>query len=143
MKKSTIAIDDLTTNASTPCSLGTSAKRKLHKLLNPQKTWATYATIDAKKRADRKNVPFDLPKGYIESILPTHCPVFNTKFQYGGNGKVKPESPALDRIIPRLGYIQGNVQIISVKANNIKSAYNSNDIQMVADWLRGLEENKG
>jgi hypothetical protein len=51
-----------------------------------------------------------------------------------------PESPSLDRLDPKLGYVPGNIVIISVKANLIKSAYGSEDILKVGEWLksRGL-----
>lgn len=128
----------LTINGSTQCS--DIDKRKRYKLKFPKKTWAAYAKRDAKKRAGKKGVPFNLTREYIESILTTHCPVFNTPFQYGGNGKIKPESPALDRIVPSLGYVEGNVHIISVKANNIKSAYSAQEVMTVAKWLESMEK---
>lgn len=118
-------------------------RRELHKLLNPRRAWAAYAKRDAKKRAEKKNVPFDITREYIETILPETCPIFGTAFQYHGNGKIRPESPALDRIVPELGYVEGNVHIISVKANNIKSAYKSEDIMKVATWLQELENKEG
>ena len=118
-------------------------RRKTHKLRFPKRAWAAYAVKDAKKRAETKGVPFDITRSYIESILPDECPVFGTKFTWIGNGKIRPESPALDRIKPSLGYIEGNVHVISVKANNIKSAYNSQDILTVARWLQNIEQNKG
>jgi len=117
-----------------------SERRKRHKLKFPKQNWASYALKDAKKRAEKKGVPFEITRQYIESILTNECPVFGTPFTFVGNGGIKPESPALDRIIPSKGYIEGNIQIISVKANNIKSAYNSKDIFKVAEWLHKLEQ---
>tara|TARA_R100000995_G_scaffold47914_1_gene22812 strand:- start:1168 stop:1515 length:348 start_codon:yes stop_codon:yes gene_type:complete len=45
------------------------------------------------------------------------------------------ESPALDRIVPEKGYVIGNVEIISSKANNVKSLGTSEDLYRVADRL--------
>ena len=53
-----------------------------------------------------------------------------------GNGKIVPESPSLDRIVPHLGYIEGNVAVISSRANNIKSYATWQEIKMVSDWVR-------
>lgn len=117
--------------------------RKAYELRNPKATWAKYAVRDAKKRASKKGVPFDLASRDIVPLLADICPVFGTPFQYGGNGKIRPESPALDRIKPELGYVKNNVHIISVKANNIKSAYKSEDIMKVATWLQELENKEG
>ena len=137
MKMNMTHTSALTINDSTQCR---HKYKKEWDARNPHKTWARYARKDAKKRAEKKNIPFELKTAYIKSILPTHCPVFNTPFQYGGNGKIKPESPALDRIVPSLGYIEGNVHIISVKANNIKSAYSAQEVMIVAKWLESMEK---
>lgn len=117
----------------------TLSRSKRWDISNPKRAWARYAKKDAKIRAEKKQVPFNLTTEYIETILPTHCPVFKTPFKYVGNGKIVPESPALDRIVPSLGYVEGNVHIISVKANNIKSAYTSKEVLKVAKWLDKLE----
>ena len=107
---------------------------------NPKKAWAAYANRDAKKRAAKKGVPYSITSAYIISILTDKCPIFGTAFNYGQNRGIKPESPSLDRIIPSLGYIEGNVVIISSKANSIKSAYGSKELYKVADWLYELEK---
>ena len=46
-----------------------------------------------------------------------------------------PGSPTLDRIVPSLGYVPGNVVVISHKANSIKSNATAAEIRAVADWL--------
>jgi hypothetical protein len=116
------------------------ASRAKYEASNPNKIWAKYARRDAKKRALKKGVPFDLSSAYVLSILTDTCPVFGTEFKWMGNGKIIPESPSLDRIIPSLGYVEGNVVIISTKANNIKSAYGSKELYKVADWLYEIEK---
>ena len=32
-----------------------------------------------------------------------------------------PDSPSLDRIVPELGYVKGNIRVISNRANHLKS----------------------
>lgn len=107
---------------------------------NPKWAWARCARKDAKRRAVQKGIPFDLTIAQILSVMKDKCPIFGTEFQFQGNGRIKPESPALDRIIPELGYVENNIQIISVKANSIKSAYGSKELYKVADWLYELEK---
>ena len=41
----------------------------------------------------------------------------------------------MDRIVPEKGYVKGNVEIISSKANNTKSIGTSEDLYRVADRL--------
>jgi hypothetical protein len=94
----------------------------------------------AKHRAKRKGVPFNLTEADIE--IPTHCPALgvplvtrergdSTTFDY-------PYSPSLDRIRPELGYVRGNVVVISDLANRIKHTATADQIEAVAHWLRSL-----
>ena len=107
---------------------------------NPKTAWAAYASRDARKRAAKKGVPYSITAAYIISILTDKCPIFGTEFNFGKNRGVQPTSPSLDRIVPSLGYIEGNVVIISSKANSIKSAYEAKDLYKVADWLYEKEK---
>ena len=116
------------------------ASRKAYTIRSPRQTWAAYARRDAKKRAAKKGIPFELSKEHILSIMTDTCPVFGTAFNFGQNRGTQPTSPSLDRIVPSLGYIEGNVIIISTKANSIKSAYGSKELYKVADWLHELEK---
>lgn len=105
---------------------------------DPKKAWAVYATGGAKARASARKLPFDLTSAYVLEITPDTCPIYGTPFSFVGNKTVAPESATLDRLDPVKGYVQSNVAVISMKANAIKNAYGSEDIQKVADWLRGV-----
>jgi hypothetical protein len=87
-------------------------------------------------RAISKGIPFDLSVEYLASITPDVCPVFGTPFNFINNGKIAPDSPSVDRLRPELGYVEGNVCVVSMKANNIKSAYTAADVARVAEWMR-------
>jgi hypothetical protein len=102
---------------------------------NPRRMWCSSARNNAKRRAVKKGLPFDLSGAYIYSILPDKCPVFGTTFKFRGNGVLGPSSPSIDRIDPAKGYVEGNIVIISIKANQIKNAFTMKDIRMVADWM--------
>jgi hypothetical protein len=115
---------------------------KQWKLNNPKKVWATKARQDAKARSKEKNIPFDVTATYLQSLLTDTCPVYGTEFKWIGNGTTLSTSPSLDRINPDLGYVEGNIVVISIKANRIKSAYKAADLYKVADWLYEIE-NKG
>jgi len=77
---------------------------------------------NTKTRANKNNIPFDIDEDYIKNIWPkdNRCPIFKIKLEqsnlYAGD-----QSPSLDRIIPKLGYVKGNVQVMSSKANRIKN----------------------
>jgi hypothetical protein len=78
----------------------------------------------AKKRADRFGIPFDLPEPSL--IIPPACPVLGIPLRSGGSRS--PYSPSLDRIDPSRGYVQGNVRVISDRANRLKGAYTLPDL---------------
>lgn len=115
-------------------------KDKLYK--NTKKyTWShhAYAILKpARIRAKRKGVEFNLTVDDI-SPLPTHCPVLGIELIYigteGHTGVSSENSPSLDRINPSLGYVRGNVAIISKRANSIKNNASVLELEAVADWL--------
>lgn len=116
--------------------------KKQWRTYNPIAAWSSYVIRDAKIRALKKGLPFDIDRNYVLTIMTDTCPIFGTAFNYGQNRGIQPSSPSLDRIIPKLGYTKGNVVLISAKANGIKSAYTSKEIYMVADWLHAIEKGK-
>ena len=89
----------------------------------------------AKERSKRYNLSCDLTLIYLESIANDECPVFKTPFVWGQSNGRHPYRPSLDRVVPNLGYIQGNVVFISQKANTIKQDVTEKELYAVADWL--------
>ena len=120
-------------NASTK---GLAAKQRWREC-NPKRAWCVHIRTSLRTRALSKGVPFDISVEYLAGITPDKCPVFDTSFSFINNGKMTSDSPSVDRLRPELGYIEGNVRVISVKANNIKSAYTAADVARVAEWMQG------
>lgn len=85
----------------------------------------------------KKNIPFDLT--IDDLIIPEYCPILGVKLEVavGKNGN-KDNSPSIDRIIPELGYVKGNIIIISNKANRIKSDSNLDELLKVANFYKNL-----
>lgn len=74
----------------------------------------------AKQRSKWQSLAFDLSPEDI--IMPTHCPYLGLELHYTA-GKAREDSTAsLDRIIPELGYVKGNVEVISDLANRMKNS---------------------
>lgn len=70
-------------------------------------------------RAKAKGLPFNLT--LEDLIIPELCPVLGIPLiRNYGKGHSSHNSPSVDRIIPELGYVKGNVIVISVLANRIK-----------------------
>jgi len=72
----------------------------------------------AKTRAKKKNIPFNIEVSDI--IIPEKCPILNIKFNLNEMIKHNLNAPSLDKIIPELGYVKGNIKVISLKANLMK-----------------------
>lgn len=98
----------------------------------------------AKIRAKKVGVPFSLTVDDVLGVWPPDnlCPIFGTQFEQG-QGNALPVSPTLDKINPSLGYVKGNIAIISYRANRMKQdEYNPDIFLKIATWLENtLREN--
>lgn len=81
-----------------------------------------------KQRASKLGVPFALSVGDIQ--IPDRCPVLGLPLARKSGMGPSDSSPSLDRIIGSDGYVKGNVNVISTRANRIKS--NSTDPRELA-----------
>lgn len=93
--------------------------RAIHRDWNHRR-WEFHATQNCKVRAKRKSVPFSMqPSDLLKEngILPEFCPIFpHIRLDYNG-GHDRRCWPSVDRIVPELGYITGNVWVTSIAAN--------------------------
>lgn len=94
---------------------------------------------NAKYRAIRENVPFSIVLQDLIDIATDECPIFHTPFVWGasglGKGKVREDTPQLDRIIPEIGYVKGNIAFLSGKANKMKDNGTMQEHYDIADWI--------
>jgi hypothetical protein len=66
--------------------------------------------------------------------IPDICPALGIRLEIG-KGKIVPASPTLDKIIPERGYVPQNVQVISWKANTMKSNASRGELIAFARWI--------
>jgi len=83
----------------------------------------------AKNRAIRKGIDFNIELKDI--VIPNKCPYLNVEFIYGDYDK----SLSLDRIDSTKGYIKGNIQVISVKANRMKNTATKEELIIFAKYI--------
>lgn len=74
----------------------------------------------ARARAKKYGLDFNLEEKDI--VIPEFCPLLGIPLSIAeGRKAVKDNSASLDRIDSKLGYVKGNVWVVSHKANTIKS----------------------
>lgn len=86
----------------------------------------------AKARAKKRGLPFDLQLGDL--TIPAYCPVLGIPLSVG-EGERHDGSPTLDRLVPRLGYVSGNVRVISYRANRIKNDGTLLELRAIVAWM--------
>lgn len=86
----------------------------------------------AKVRSKEFNLPFNLTLDDI--IVPERCPILDIEIKCG-KGKMISSSPSLDRVIPELGYVKGNVCVISQEANRLKSDLTKDTIFKILEYI--------
>ena len=68
------------------------------------------------------------------SQYPQVCPVFGIELDWGMNGN-QPNSPSLDRVNPKFGYIPGNVRLISMRANTMKQNMYLEELKIFEEYI--------
>lgn len=99
---------------------------RIQKAENAKKNVKSYLLSRIKSRAKRRNIPFDLE--ISDLIIPTHCPLLGVKLELGVKGNYF-NSPSVDRINNTLGYVKGNIAIISCKANSMKNSATKEEME--------------
>lgn len=91
----------------------------------------------ARDRAPKLGIPWNLELSDIH--VPDKCPVFGTPFVVGDNDR----AASLDRTRPELGYVKGNVQVISFRANRLKSNGTLDELKALVSWLEKQKTPEG
>jgi len=77
----------------------------------------------AKNRAKSKNLPYNITGPYLIKLWESSngiCALTGQPFDlssWGAHGQVNPQAPSVDRIIPNLGYVKGNVRLVTYHMN--------------------------
>jgi hypothetical protein len=90
----------------------------------------------AKQRAKKNNIVFSIKKEDI--IIPDFCPILGLKLK--NNNILSDDSITLDRIENSKGYIASNIQVISWKANRLKSNSTIEELQKIINYM--IDNNK-
>lgn len=96
--------------------------------------WVHRSKYNKKNVAKRKHLTLEM----YYALYTTHCPLLGIELTYasyesGGNPPANYAS--LDRIDPSKGYVEGNVQILSFRANSIKSDATLEELKLIVkNW---------
>jgi hypothetical protein len=94
---------------------------------------------NARSRAYSTGAPFRLTEADI--TVPEFCPVLGIPLMRSpGSVCGTDNSPSLDRIVPELGYVPGNIAVISHRANTIKSKGTAEEHRRIADWIDSVSK---
>ena len=89
-----------------------------------------------RKRQNCKQGKWEFSIEFEDLIWPTYCPILGIKLEYSSAFDQKVEgSLSFDRIDSSKGYIKGNVQIISWRANRIKNNGTAEEHRKIADYI--------
>lgn len=92
-----------------------SARQKRRREANPE----NFMLSAAKSRARLYALPLNIQISDI--VIPKTCPILGIPL-FMGTGKQSDNSPSLDRLIPELGYVKGNIMVMSHLANVMKNS---------------------
>jgi hypothetical protein len=86
-----------------------------------------------KERCRQNNIEFNITREDI--ILNKYCPYLGVKLNYPNTFDYDPNNHSIDRINPNLGYVKGNIEIISMKANTIKNNASTEELIKFAEVI--------
>ena len=92
----------------------------------------SFLVNDARKRAKKNNLDFDLEVSDFELI--EFCPILGIKLEVGSENIHS--SYSLDRIDNTLGYTKNNVKLISRRANTIKGDSSISEIKSLIEYIK-------
>lgn len=87
-----------------------------------------------KASAAKRNIPFDLTLVDLNNLsYPITCPILGIPLSFN-RGEAKDNSYSIDRIDSTKGYVIGNIEVISLRANKLKSDATIQEIQLLAEY---------
>lgn len=96
-----------------------------------------------RSRSKAKRIPFDIDIDYLNDLWNANdgcCALTRIPFQLGPGerkGRMHKYGPSLDRIIPKLGYIKGNVRLIT---NHMNVALSDYGLEAFEELVRAYKE---
>lgn len=90
--------------------------------------------INAKSRAKKRGIEFNILEEDLKPF-PTHCPVLGFELVYTAKEILQENSASLDRFDNTKGYIKGNVNIVSHRANALKRDASLKEVKSILRYM--------
>jgi hypothetical protein len=92
--------------------------------------------IARKQKAIKLRIPFTIEFDQLEQ--PKYCPILGLELNYGWSGlnRRDPSKASIDKLIPELGYVPGNVFVISWRANKLKCDMSLQEIEKMLKYIK-------
>lgn len=101
--------------------------------IKPTETKKIYNQL--KQSAKKRGIEFSLSLTDINNLsFPITCPILEIPLKYHTD-KPQDDSYSIDRIDNSLGYISGNIQVISYKANRAKNNLTNEELKKLALFI--------
>jgi hypothetical protein len=92
-----------------------------------------------RESAKKRGLDFDLSRDdLLELELPERCPVLGITIDYEAMSGRGPHDayPSVHRINPEIGYVHGNIMVISARANRILNNATLEELTKCAEWTK-------
>jgi len=93
----------------------------------------------AKTRAKALGVSFDLDPEYLENMWTGECPVLGLPINIVTD-RSDEMAAELDRFVPELGYVKGNVHWLSRRINRLKNNVTVTELKDLIEWMEKYDK---
>lgn len=101
----------------------------------------------ARDRSEKGNFPYTIDAYFIDELLVDQkwrCAVSGMPLEVprgtGQRGKRNPFGPSLDRIVPSLGYVPGNLRVVNNLVNTAMQDWGVEALQKALDAMRKTQD---
>jgi hypothetical protein len=107
----------------------------------PYKMRARVLYLGMRARAQSRAIPLDKAALDVFALTnwlmrQTDCECCRQPFQMIPKGAVwSDSSPSIDRLVPALGYVPGNVALLCWRCNNLKRNATAAELRRISDWM--------
>jgi hypothetical protein len=115
------------------------AAEKRRMLENPRREMLLNLKAAARTTTNnrKRTVEFDLTE--TDLAWPTHCPVFGIKLHYPGQFHHDPAGASFDRIDGKIGYVRGNVIVVSHRANSLRKDATPDELRALLNFYEHID----